>query len=283
VTDAPVDTADYAGRARTPVHRAHWLVGAVLLVLLAQLVHFIGFNPGFEWTVAGRYLFNASVLRGLGTTLLLAVAATVVGIVLGTAIAAARLSSFAPVRWAGVGYVTVFRSIPPLVQLIFWFNLGYLLPKISIGLPFGPAFGSWSANTLITPVTAAILGLGLNEAAYMAEIVRGGLLGVDGGQREAARALGYTGWQTFVRVVLPQAMRTIIPPTGSQFITVLKGTSLVSVIAMADLLYSVQAIYGQTYQVVPLLLVACLWYLAVVSVFSLGQRQVERRFARGTR
>ncbi|WP_218617724.1 amino acid ABC transporter permease [Cryptosporangium aurantiacum] len=280
-TTAPPDTADYAARARTRLRWTHWLIGAVLFLVAVQLVRFLVFNKAFEWDVVGQYLFEPAVLRGLGTTLLLAVAAMVVGLLLGTTIAACRLSAFAPLRWAGTAYVTVFRSIPPLVQLIFWFNLGYLLPRISLGVPFGPEFVSWSSNDLITPVTAAVLGLGLNEAAYLAEIVRAGLIGVDAGQRDAARSLGYTGWQTFSRVVLPQAMRTIIPPTGSQFITVLKGTSLVSVIAMADLLYSVQTIYGQTYQVVPLLVVACAWYLLVVSVFSLGQQRLEKHFARG--
>ncbi|MFG1922350.1 amino acid ABC transporter permease [Cryptosporangium sp. NPDC048952] len=275
------DRADYAAQAKGHVRWGHWVVGAVLLVLVAQLARFLVFNEAFEWNVVGEYLFDSSVLKGLGTTILLAVAAMLVGLLLGTTIAACRLSAFVPLRWAGTAYVTVFRSIPPLVQLIFWFNLGYLLPKISVGIPFGPEFASWSSNDLITPVTAAVLGLGLNEAAYLAEIVRGGLLGVDTGQQEAAKSLGYSGWQTFSRVTMPQAMRTIIPPTGSQFITVLKGTSLVSVIAMADLLYSVQTIYGRTYQVVPLLIVAVLWYLLVVSVFSLGQQRLEKYFGRG--
>ena len=273
--------ADFAGRSRARLRLGHVVLGVVLVVLLAQLLWFLVTNDAFQWDVVGEYLFDPSVLRGLSTTVLLALAAMVVGILLGGAVAAARLSAFPPLRWAATGYVTVFRSIPPLVQLIFWFNLAYLLPRLSVGIPFGPEFASWSSNDLITPLTAAVLGLGLNEAAYMAEIIRGGLLGVDPGQREAARALGYTDRQTFARVVLPQSMRVIIPPTGSQFITVLKGTSLVSVIAMADLLYSVQAIYGRTYQVVPLLVVACLWYLAVVTLLSLGQQQLERRFARG--
>ena len=274
---------DSAARSRPPVRPLSVLTGLVLLVLLAQLLWFLLTNKAFQWDVVGRYLFDPSVLRGLGTTLGLAAAAMVVGIVLGTAVAAARLGSFAPLRWAATGYVTVFRSIPPLVQLIFWFNLGYLLPEISLGVPFGPAFVSRPANDLITPLTAAVLGLGLNEAAYLAEIVRAGLLGVDPGQREAAKALGYSGRQTFFRVVLPQSMRMIIPPTGSQFITVLKGTSLVSVIALSDLLYSVQSIYGRTYQIVPLLVVACLWYLVLVTLLSLGQQRLERRFARGHR
>jgi polar amino acid transport system permease protein len=274
------DPGDFAGRVERRVHPGYWAVVAVLAVLGAQFVAFVVGNPALDWPVVGQYLFDPTVLRGLVSTILLAVAAMVLGTVLGTLLAACRLSPVAPLTWGAAAYVTVFRSIPPLVQLIFWFNLAYLLPVVSIGIPFGPTFASRPANDLITPLTAAVLGLGLNEAAYMAEIVRSGLLGVDPGQREAARALGYPARTAFFRVVLPQALRMIVPPTGSQFITVLKGTSLVSVIAMTDLLYSVQTIYGRTYQVVPLLLVACLWYFAVVVVLSLGQQWLERRLGR---
>jgi polar amino acid transport system permease protein len=155
------------------------------------------------------------------------------------------------------------------------------LPRLSVGVPFGPTFESWNTNSVITPLTAAIVGLGLHEAAYMAEIIRAGVLAVDRGQRDAARAMGFTDPQAFVRIVLPQAMRVIIPPTGSQFISLLKGTSLVSVIAMSDLLHSVQVIYNVTYDIVPMLLVACIWYLVVVTVLSIGQRYLERHFGRG--
>lgn len=175
----------------------------------------------------------------------------------------------------------MFRGIPPLVQLIFWFNLAYLLPRISIGVPLGPSLLSWDTNEVITPFTAAVIGLSLVESAYLAEIIRAGVLGVDHGQREAARAMGFTPMQTFFRIVLPQAMRTIIPPSGSQFISVLKGTALVSVIAMSDLLHAVQVIYNRTYQIVPLLLVACIWYLVLVTLLTAGQRRLERHFARG--
>ena len=205
----------------------------------------------------------------------------VIGSLAGGVLAAARLSNLPPARWAATAFVGVFRGIPPLVQLIFWFNLAYLLPKLSIGIPFGPSFGSWDTNDVITPLTAAIIGLTLVEAAYMAEIIRAGILSVDLGQREASKAMGFTGTQTFFRVILPQAMRVIIPPTGSQFISVIKGTALVSVIGMADLLYSVQVIYNRTYQIIPMLLVACLWYLLVVTLLSLGQSRLERRFSRG--
>ncbi|MBZ6139036.1 MULTISPECIES: amino acid ABC transporter permease [Streptomyces] len=258
------------------------VVAGVLLALVAVLlVHFLVTNPRLEWDVVAEYLLEPSVLSGLGTTVWLAVAATVTGAVIGAVLAAAQMSGFPPVRWAATLYIGVFRGIPPLVQLIFWFNLAYLLPRISIGIPFGPEFASWDANEVITPVTAAVVGLSLVESAYMAEIIRGGLLGVEQGQRDAARAMGFTPGQTFFRVVLPQAMRVIIPPGGSQFISVLKGTALVSVIAMADLLHSVQVVYNRTYEIVPMLIVACLWYLAVVTLFTVGQRWLERHFSRG--
>ncbi|MFC8083754.1 amino acid ABC transporter permease [Streptomyces sp. NPDC057340] len=257
------------------------LAGTVLALVAVLLVHFLVTNPRLEWDVVAEYLFEPSVLSGLGTTVWLAVAATVIGAVVGAILAAAQMSPFPPVRWAATLYIGVFRGIPPLVQLIFWFNLAYLLPRISLGIPFGPEFASWDANEVITPVTAAVIGLSLVESAYMAEIIRGGLLGVEQGQRDAARAMGFTPGQTFVRVVLPQAMRVIIPPGGSQFISVLKGTALVSVIAMADLLHSVQVVYNRTYEIVPMLIVACLWYLAVVTLFTVGQRWLERHFSRG--
>jgi polar amino acid transport system permease protein len=267
--------------ARPRIRPLRWLAGAVMLVLAAQLGVFLWTNPRFEWNVVWHYLFDPNILRGLGMSLLLTVIGMVLGSLLGVLLAAGRLAGFAPVRWVCSAYIGLFRGIPPLVQLIFWFNLGYLLPRISLGVPFGPVFGSWSANAVISSLTAAILGLSLHESAYMAEIVRAGVLAVDPGQRDAARAMGFTGRQAFVRVVLPQAMRVIIPPTGSQFISLLKGTSLVSVIAMADLLHSVQVIYSRTYQIVPLLIVACAWYLAVVTLLSLGQQRLERHFGKG--
>ncbi|MEO3889295.1 amino acid ABC transporter permease [Nonomuraea sp. B5E05] len=269
--------------ARPRIRPLRWVVGAVLLVLVAQFAWFLVTNPRFAWPVVGTYLFDPNILRGLGMSLLLTVIGMVLGSVLGVLLASGRLSGFKPVSWACGVYVAVFRGIPPLVQLIFWFNLGYLLPRISLGVPFGPTFVSWPTNSVISSLTAAVIGLTLHEAAYMAEIVRAGILAVDGGQRDAARAMGFTSRQSFVKVVLPQAMRVIVPPTGSQFISLLKGTSLVSVIAMADLLYSVQVIYNRTYEIVPLLIVACAWYLVVVTVLSLGQRRLEQHFGRGQR
>ncbi|MET9002007.1 amino acid ABC transporter permease [Amycolatopsis sp. NPDC004169] len=273
---------DVAG-ARGRFRPLRWLFVLVLAVVAAQLAVFLVGNSRFQWDVVAKYLFEKSVLAGLGTTVLLALAAMVLGSLAGGVVAAMQLSGFAPARWVATLWVGLFRGIPPLVQLIFWFNLAYLLPRLSIGVPFGPVFGTWDANTVITPLTAAVIGLSLVESAYLAEIFRAGVLSVDPGQRDAARAMGYPPGQTLLRIVLPQAMRVIIPPAGSQFINVLKGTALVSVIAMSDLLHSVQVIYNRTYEIVPMLVVACFWYLVVVTALTAGQRRLERRFSRGHR
>ncbi|MHA6667864.1 amino acid ABC transporter permease [Homoserinimonas sp. A447] len=272
-----VDIAD----ARPRLRPGRIAIALIILVVLAQVAIFLITNERLRWDVVGEYLFNPNVLTGLGMSLFLTIVGMVIGSLLGTLLAAGQLSDFGPIRWVCQLYVGIFRGIPPLVQLIFWFNLAYLVPRIAIGIPFGPEFFSWSSNDLITPLVAAIIGLSLHEAAYMAEIVRSGILSVDSGQRDASSALGFSRTQTFWKVVLPQSMRVIIPPTGSQFIGLLKGTSLVSVIAMGDLLHSVQTIYNQTYQIVPMLLVAIIWYLVVVTLLTMGQRRLERYFGRG--
>ena len=167
--------------------------------------------------------------------------------------------------------------------MIFWYNLSALFPEVKISVPFGPELGAWETNSLISPLTAAIIGLALHEAAYMAEIIRGGLLSVDRGQIEASQAFGMSRARALRRVILPQAMRSIVPPSGNQFISMVKATSLVSVIAMSDLLYSVQAIYNRTFEVIPLLLVAVAWYLFIVSLLNVGQEFLERHFGRSER
>lgn len=277
LADRSIDAAN-AHRRISP-----WrVVAAILLAIItAQILVFLATNERFEWNVVAEYLFNPSVLMGLGMSIMLTVVGMVLGSLLGTVLAAGQLSDFAPVRWACIVFVGLFRGIPPLVQLIFWYNLAYLLPRLAVGVPFGPELFSVPTNDIITPLTAAIIGLSLHEAAYMAEIIRAGILSVDQGQRDAAAAMGFSRWHSFTRVVLPQAMRVIIPPTGSQVIALMKGTSLVSVIAMGDLLHSVQVIYNRTYEVVPMLLVAVIWYLVVVTLLTLVQRRVERYYSRG--
>ncbi|GAA4216451.1 amino acid ABC transporter permease [Actinocatenispora rupis] len=275
--EAEVDVATAAPQR----HPWRWVAGAVILVLLAQLGHLLVTNHNFEWGVVFSWFNAQSVGRGIVTTLELTVIAMVIGIALGVVLAVGRLSHNPLLRAVCGAYVWFFRGTPVLVQLIFWFNLSALLPRLSVGVPFGPEFVHWNTNALITPMLAAILGLGLNEGAYMAEIVRGGLLSVDSGQTEAAQALGMGRTRTLFKVVLPQAMRFIVPPTGNQVINMVKATSLVSVIALSDLLYTVQAVYNRTFQTIPLLVVACLWYLIITSVLYVGQYFVERYYSRG--
>lgn len=275
-----VPAVDVAGAAHVR-HPMRWLSVLALAVLGAQLGHFLITNANFEWSTVGSYFGAKAIGQGIATTIELTVVAMLIGIVGGVLVAVGRMSDNRVLSVVCGAYVWFFRGIPVLVQLVFWYNLSALLPRISFGVPFGPEFLSGQTNSLITPLLAAILGLGLNEAAYMAEIVRGGLLGVDQGQTEAAAALGMGKTRILRRVVLPQAMRFIVPPTGSQVINMMKATSLVSVIALADLLYTVQSIYNRTFETIPLLIVACLWYLVMTSVLYVGQSFIERHYARG--
>jgi polar amino acid transport system permease protein len=218
------------------------------------------------------------------TTLELTALSMAVGIALGVLLAVMRLSPNPVVSGIAWIYIWLFRGTPLLVQILFWFNIAVLYPKIAIGVPLGgPQLTHLNLATLITPFIAGVLALGLNEGAYMSEIVRAGIISVDEGQTEAASALGMTRLLTLRRVVLPQAMRVIIPPTGNETISMLKTSSLVATIAVTELLYSSQIIYYRTYQIPQLLIVASIWYLAVTSVLTIGQFYVERHYARGTR
>jgi polar amino acid transport system permease protein len=221
------------------------------------------------------------VTHGVVVTLELTVLSMLLGVILGVVLAVMRQSPNPVVSQASAVYIWFFRGTPLLLQIFFWFNISSLFPHIDLGIPFGPAFIHANGNKLITPLVAAVLGLGLNEGAYMAEIVRAGILSVGEGQTEAASSLGLSRLQTMRHVVLPQAMRVILPPTGNETIAMLKNTSLVSVIAYTELLYTVQEIYAVNYQTIPLLIVAAIWYLAMTSVAYVGQYFIERRFGRG--
>jgi polar amino acid transport system permease protein len=257
-----------------------WVAAGIVVILAALGVRILITNPNFQWDVVRKYLFSSQITTGLLVTLGLTAVAMLIGIVLGVMLAVMRMSSNPIVTGASGVYIWFFRGTPILVQLIFWYNLAALFPSVDLGLPGNP-FVHLSANSLISPVTAAILGLGLNEGAYMAEIVRAGILSVGRGQVDAARALGMTGNQTMRRVVLPQAMRVIVPPTGNETIGMLKMTALVSVISLGELLYSAQKIYSVTFETIPLLIVVSLWYLFVTSLLTLVQRRIERYFGRG--
>ncbi|GGQ64684.1 amino acid ABC transporter permease [Streptomyces flaveolus] len=270
VPDAP-DKADVP--RIVPQRRiGQWTAAVAVLVLLGLAVNSVLRNDAFQWDVVADYFTSDAVLRGLWLTLWLTAVVMVLGFALGTLLAAFRLSANPVLRAVSWGYVWLFRSIPILVQLLLWFNIGALYPQV-LGV---------KTVDLLGPVTVAIIGLTLHEAAYAAEVVRGGILSVDRGQIEAAQALGLGRWRRWRRIVLPQAMRSIVPPAGNMLIGTLKGTSIVSVIAVQDLLYSVQLVYHRTYQVIPLLMVATVWYTVVTSVLGVGQYYVEKHYARGT-
>ena len=262
-------------------HPGRWASAGVIVVLVVMFANTLVHNKRFRWDVVGDYLFDPIVLHGLKETLKLTVFAMLIGFVGGIVIAVMRLSANPLVSSAAWLYTWLFRGTPLLVQLLFWQFLAALYPHLSLGIPFGPEFVTADSNKLIGQLTAALLGLGLNEAAYMSEIVRAGIISVDEGQTEAAHALGMSRMQTLRRIVLPQAMRVIVPPTGNETISMLKTTSLVTVIGYIELLGTAQQIYSRTFQTIPLLITASLWYLFLTSVLSIGQYYLERYFARG--
>lgn len=264
-------------------HIGRWIAAVVVVLIGAAAVASMATNARFEWNVVWRYLTYQSILLGLGTTVVLTVIAMTIGIVCGTLVALMRISPNPVLRSASAVYVWFFRGVPPLVLLIFVYNIAALYPRLVIPAPLGgPPLVSTSMNTLITSFSAAILGLGLNETAYMSEIIRAGILSIADGQMHAALSLGMTRRQAMRIIVLPQAMKVIIPPTGNETIGMLKLTSLVSVIALADLLYSTELIYSENFQTIPLLIVATLWYLVATTVLTVLQQYVETRFGKKT-
>jgi polar amino acid transport system permease protein len=263
--------------------RHPWTWTATIVVVLVALGTgwSVATNPAFQWPVVAQYMLDGQILAGLRRTLELTVAAMALGLVLGTALAVMRLSDNKLLSVLSWLYIWFFRSVPVLVQLIFWYNFGALYAHVTLAVPWGPVLYNASINDVITPLTAALAGLGLAQAAYTAEVIRAGILSVAPGQTRAAKALGMGPATIFIRIIFPQAMRVIIPPVGNELISMVKGTSLVSVIAMADLLYTAQLIYARTYETIPLLIVASLWYLIIVSVLSAGQHVLERHYRRG--
>jgi polar amino acid transport system permease protein len=267
-----------------PVRRpGRWIASVIVVIIVASLIRAIVVNPNFQWGVVGHYLFDPRITNGVVKTIELTVISMAVGIVLGVLLAVMRLSPNPLVSGFSWLYIWFFRGTPLLVQLLFWGFAGALFHKINLGVPFGgPVVISASTNSLITPFVAAILGLGLNEGAYMAEVVRAGMISVDHGQGEAAQSLGMSRLQTLRLIVIPQAMRVIIPPTGNETISMLKNTSLVIVLgSVFELLFATQQIYAANYETIPLLIVASIWYLAMTSVLYVGQYFVERRYGRG--
>ncbi|MCU1573473.1 MAG: amino acid transporter permease [Micrococcaceae bacterium] len=263
-------------------HPWRWAGTALVALLVIGVAWSLITNPRWEWAVVGQWFTAQSVLHGLGETLRLTAISGILGFVLGFLLALMRLSGsplLVAVSWT---FSWIFRSTPLLVQMLLWYNLGYLYEKVSVGIPFTDVrFFEVPTTTLISQFAAAVLGLTLNQAAYSAEIIRGGILSVDQGQLEAAAALGIPAWRRSTGIVLPQAMRAILPTAFNEIIGLVKGTSIVYVLAYSELFYTVQVIYNRTQQVLPLLLVATLWYVVITSVLSVFQYYIERYYAKG--
>ena len=267
-----------------PVKRTGPVVAAVIVALLAaMLVQGLVTNPRFEWNIVWKYLFNENVLEGIGYTLLLTVISMVVAIILSVILAIMRKSINPVLRGVSWFFIWFFRGTPVYTQLVFWGLFSVLVPKLSLGIPFtSVTFWSIDSSTIITAFNAAWIGLALNEAAYLSEIVRAGLEAVDPGQTEAAKALGMKRSLIMRRIILPQAMRIIIPPTGNETIGMLKTTSLVQAVPLTlELQFATNAIANRIYKPIPLLLVACIWYLLITSILMVIQSRLEKHFGKG--
>jgi len=262
-------------------HWGRWIGGTFALLAAAGIVGSLITNPNLDVGTIIEYMFRPEIFKGIGMTLFLTVVSMVLGVALAILIAVMRLSENPVLRTISSAYTWFFRGTPLLVQIIFWGFLGALYARITIGIPFTNIVFFDEATSAVIPATvAAIIALTLNEAAYASEIVRAGLLSVDTGQAEASTALGLTHGQTMRTIVLPQAMKIIIPPMGNQTISMLKATSLVAIVGGQELLTAVQTIYAQNFRTIPLLAVAALWYLAMVTVLSIGQHFLERHYGR---
>lgn len=279
--DVPVADRGLPIKAIPVRHPGRWVVVAVLLVFAAMMANSFITNPKWLWSTFSQYVFTRIIFEGLLKTVWITAASMVIGIVLGIVLAVMRMSPNPVVKTVAWLYIWFFRGTPVLVQLIFWATLAQLYRFLSLGIPFGPQFIFFDVNELIPVLVAAVLALGLNEAAYMAEIVRSGIMSVGKGQTEAAEALGMRSNKVMRRIVLPQAMRIIVPPTGNEVISMLKTTSLLAFIGVTELFTTAQNIYNFNYQMIPLLVVASMWYLVVTTILSIGQYYLERRFGRG--
>lgn len=277
----PIDidlTTPRIGRRRL----SWWVWGAVGAFVLIGVTRFMIVTPGWQWNVVAEYLFKPEILRGVMNTIWLTVLSALTGLVAGGLVAILRMSQNPALRIAGTAFIWLMRAIPALVVLLFIFFFGALVPELTVGIPFTDiTLFSVRTNDVINKFTAALIGLTLIQAAYVGEIYRAGILSVSKGQYEAAGAIGMTRAQAMRRIIMPQAIRVIIPPLSNELITLFKSTSLVSVIGFTELLTSVQLVYGRTYQTIPMLLVACLWYLLLTSIAMLAQGALEKHYSRG--
>lgn len=278
----PTDPVPNRIHARPVPRPGRWATAVVLVVLGAMAIHGLVTNVRFRWDIVWLYLRDVNIVRGVYWTLVLTFLAMAIAIVLAVILAVMRRSDNPVTRSVSWFYIWFFRGTPVYTQLVFWGLLAVLYPRLSLGIPFGPEFFEFTTKDVVTLFWAAVLGLALNEAAYLAEIVRAGLGSVDPGQGEAAKALGMKDGKILTRIILPQAMRVIVPPTGNETISMLKTTSLVLAVPFSlDLTYSANAIGTRVFLPLPLLTIAALWYLLITSILMVGQHFVERHYGRG--
>lgn len=262
---------------RTKTEKTGWVILAVVLLLI---IYTLIANPNFEWPTVGRYFFGFPILKGLLLTIVLTFVSMALGTFIGLILAVFKIMDIKPITILVDLYLTFFRGTPILVQLIFWFNIAALFPNLFLGVPFTELGWDIDVNRYMTPLVAAVIGLSLNEGAYTAENIRGGFLSVNRGQLEAADSLGFSEWTKITRIIIPQSLPTIIPATGNRLIGMFKETTLVSILGVADLLQSVQLIYSRNYETIPLLIVACLWYLIITLALSYPQKKIEDRYSK---
>lgn len=264
-------------------HPVRWLISAVGLLVVISIVVTIVTSPNLHWDVVAHFMTDGTIIEGTLVTLSLTALTMVFGIALGIVIALMRLSDIVTLRSCAWLFIWFFRSTPLLVALVFWYNIALFFPVVELSIPFGPELFGVSTNVLVTPFIAAIIAFSLNEAAYMAEIIRAGISSVPREQTDAALAIGMSRMMLFRRVVLPQALRAIVPPTGNEVVAVLKGTSLVFAISVGDLMTSAKTIYSGNYEVISLLVVVTIWYLILTSILSVVQAVFERSLDRDGR
>ena len=284
---SPAEPSSQAGRRPEAIkaipvrHPWRWLSAVLVLAVAADAVYTLVTAPNMHWGVVGTFLFQRLIREGILLTLELTVLAMVIGIVLGVVLAVMRLSPNPVMSWVSWLYIWFFRGTPVLVQIFFWYNLNAVLPHVGLIIPGTHIGWETGTNSLISAFIAATLGLGLNEGAYMAEIVRAGIISVEHGQTEAAQALGMNRLLVMRRIVLPQAMRVIIPPTGNETISMLKTTSLAVIAAVPELFTRSQQVSNVYFTVIEMAIVASIWYLVMTSILTVGQYYIERYYARG--
>jgi polar amino acid transport system permease protein len=256
------------------------VIVAIYCTVVVYFVYRVLFNKRMDWKTINSYLFSGNILAGVRTTIILAIGSQVLAIGVALLLAMARRSRHKSLSFTSWAYIALFRATPLLVQILVWYNLAYFFPRLGIGVPFTSLGVSASTNSIITPFSAALFGLALNEAAYLAEVIRSAVDAVPGAQVEAAMSLGMTKRMAYARIIFPQALRIALPPMGNQFIGLLKATSLVSVVGGGDLLTRVQLVYQSNFQIFPLLFVACIWYVVLTTVTTIAQTLLERRLNR---